>query len=338
MEDPIQDPDARGDLDEGRPQRFPSPPRVLVSVGDPDDPSQWDVVVVDNDAIDDDTALRIAQARTGQRASLPSLDEQDVFPGEADGDAEPSDAFSAADAFTPVPGAPALRRRFPDPDAAPRVSALRRRLFDPLPRDDGPAEAIVGSGLVADDFAAPPPLLDPEAAEAADGPDPIDPEGGVDAVETAAGSGLVADDFAAPPPLVGPEAAEPDVPDPIDPEAGVEADLAAFPAGADEVEADGYEGTRFAPDELDYASTFGPVGDEGSPVPPLALEQEDEEVFVPPLWAAGAAGAATSSAGLDGPAELQPEHGRGSRRRNRVALLVSVWVAIGAFALSSQLL
>ena len=74
----------------------PRPPRVLVEVGDLEDPAEWDVILVENQEIDDDTARRIAAQRAGRElpptkprlgprlpagpsVTLPSLDERDVM-------------------------------------------------------------------------------------------------------------------------------------------------------------------------------------------------------------------------------------------------------------------
>jgi len=92
------------------------PPRVLVSVEDLEDPADWDVVVVENDAIDDATALQIARRRTGRPGTnLPSLDERDIARAfQTDFDAEDPEGLSV-DAFSPPAMARPARRRFPPP-------------------------------------------------------------------------------------------------------------------------------------------------------------------------------------------------------------------------------
>jgi hypothetical protein len=96
-------------------------PRVLVSVDDFEDPADWDVIVVENEAVDDDTARRIARQRSGRRAahtvSLPSLDEHDVIKAfDTDRDAEGPEGVGV-DAFQPPEPVPVRRR--PSPSAPP---------------------------------------------------------------------------------------------------------------------------------------------------------------------------------------------------------------------------
>jgi hypothetical protein len=103
----------------------PRPPRILVEVGDLEDPAEWDVILVENQEIDDETARRIAAQRAGRAqpptkprlgprlpagpsVSLPSLDERDVIQAfETDHEAEDAteidvDAFARPDDGTPV--------------------------------------------------------------------------------------------------------------------------------------------------------------------------------------------------------------------------------------------
>jgi hypothetical protein len=152
-----QHPDGRGTRPDGA---DPRAPRILVSVGDLEDPADWDVIVVENDAIDDDTARKIASQRTGHQISLPSLDESDVMRAlETDRDAEDVEGLSA-DAFGPPEGA-----------AEPR----RARGARVMPEDDGFA------GLPEPDPEPEPPTADHEDeveatdADAADEPDDAEP-------------------------------------------------------------------------------------------------------------------------------------------------------------------
>ncbi|MDP1819449.1 MAG: hypothetical protein Q8K58_06075 [Acidimicrobiales bacterium] len=127
------------------------PPRILVSVEDLENPADWDVVVVENDAVDDATALRIARQRagrpvqTGTNLSLPSLDERDVARAlETDHDAEDVAGLSV-DAFSPPALAQPPRRRV---GAAVVPPLLEDDGFDDLARDIGagsppPAPAAV---------------------------------------------------------------------------------------------------------------------------------------------------------------------------------------------------
>src|SRR5687767_4909454 len=116
------------------------PPRVLVSVGDLEDPAEWDVILVENQEIDDATARRIAAERAGRNpaparprrgprapsgptVSLPSLDERDVIQAfEADRDAEDA-AGLGDDAFAP-PEDPVPVRRRPSTELPPTHDAF----------------------------------------------------------------------------------------------------------------------------------------------------------------------------------------------------------------------
>jgi hypothetical protein len=103
----------------------PRPPRILVEVGDLEDPAEWDVILVENQEIDDETARQIAAQRAGRAkppskprlgprlpagpsVSLPSLDERDVIKAfETDREAEDAteidvDAFARPDDGTPL--------------------------------------------------------------------------------------------------------------------------------------------------------------------------------------------------------------------------------------------
>jgi hypothetical protein len=115
----------RGKPPTGRGQD-PKAPRILVSVEDLEDPAEWDVIVVENDEVDDETARAIARQRHAPRnLSLPSLDERDVQAAlETDrGEAEDAEGIGV-DAFA-LPDAKVRERRpvlppieddgFPDP-------------------------------------------------------------------------------------------------------------------------------------------------------------------------------------------------------------------------------
>ena len=105
----------------------PRIPRVLVSVDDLENPGDWDVIVVEDATVDDETARNIARARAGKKVTLPSLDERDVIRAfDTDRDAEDVEGISV-DAFGPPPRAPRpppARPRRPPPG---RGGRLRRR-------------------------------------------------------------------------------------------------------------------------------------------------------------------------------------------------------------------
>ena len=171
-----------------------------MSVGDFEDPAEWDVIVVENEAIDDDTARQIAQQRSGRRRSLPSLDERDImqaFSDDPDRDAEDAEGLSD-DAFAP-PAGPAVRRRMDPPPLPPAADELFGDVST-APGPPAPAEealAAPGSepeGWSTDDVVrmdgptAPRPRVSEEELEAnlhdypqgSDEPDDVDDGLGVD--------------------------------------------------------------------------------------------------------------------------------------------------------------
>lgn len=92
----------------------PQPPRVIVSGDEAEDASEWEVVVVENEAIDDQRALEIARERHRQQrlANLPSLDERDIAQAlgiGAEGEAEAPDGIDS-DAFVLPDDTPPARR------------------------------------------------------------------------------------------------------------------------------------------------------------------------------------------------------------------------------------
>lgn len=118
------------DFDARRPRQAglsrPRPPRVLISGDDTEDASEWEVVVVENEAIDDTQALEIARQRhEAQRRerllnNLPSLDERDIAHALGlgkEGEAEAPDGIDS-DAFV-LPGDTPPARRIVGPAPLP---------------------------------------------------------------------------------------------------------------------------------------------------------------------------------------------------------------------------
>ena len=250
MKDPTQEPEAR-DAGGAPGRRGPGrPPRVLVSVGDLNDPANWDVIVVENDAIDDETALRIAHERTGHGAALPSLDESDVSPVVVDlAEFERPDAFAAMDAFAPITDVPQRRRRryvadSPDPGA-----------------DD---ELLEGIGLPATVFAAPPLVSElieppPPVSEPIKTPPPVsEPVAAPEVVSDASEPDITPPDFAE---LIAAFTPAPEPIESTEAPAVIHDDLAGFPMAPHDV----LDETPSEPrpsQELDFATVFGPVGGE----------------------------------------------------------------------------
>ncbi|MDQ2649034.1 MAG: hypothetical protein M3Z03_05730, partial [Actinomycetota bacterium] len=169
----------------------PKPPRVIVSGDEAEDASEWEVVVVENEAIDDERALEIARQRHQQQrlANLPSLDERDIAQAlgiGTEGEAEAADGIDS-DAFVLPDDTPPARRIV---GPAPMPVGL---IFDGVeePGEESPGEDASAHFNLEDPpepesldevrFADPDP--DPE-------PDGVDPELAVDleaGVEPAAG-------------------------------------------------------------------------------------------------------------------------------------------------------
>jgi hypothetical protein len=140
-----QPPDGSGA--EAAPGSPPRAPRVLVSVDDFEDPAEWDVIVVENEAVDDETARRIARQRSAKERrpraiTLPSLDEQDVIKAfDTDRDAEAPDNVSV-EAFEPPEPLPVRRRPVADiplPVADP-FAGLPEPEPEPRPQPEGAAD------------------------------------------------------------------------------------------------------------------------------------------------------------------------------------------------------
>jgi hypothetical protein len=192
------------------------PPRILVEVSDLHDPAEWDVILVENQDIDDDTARRIAAERAGRRPpppsrprgprapagptmSLPSLDEHDVMRAiDDDRDAEDvedidDDAFARPDDGTP------LRRRavidlppdvgafadHPEPGDEPEEAAEPEAVDEPeaeAAEPEAEAEAPAVDAWAPAEREAPALLDDPDddfygiGAEAPEAPEPAPPE------------------------------------------------------------------------------------------------------------------------------------------------------------------
>ena len=228
----------------------PVPPRVLVSVGDLEDPAEWDVILVENQDIDDDTARRIAAERAGRplpppspgrrlgppkpprrTVTLPSLDERDVIQAfETDREAEDADDISV-DAFAPPEDAAQARRRPISTELPPEHDAFEGipEPGDPEPEPTEDEAAFPGAVEFVDE---------PEVVEAAE-PETGEPaEPWVPAHRE--GPALVDDpddDFYA---IAGDEVADDDAADSIDASDDVTADEAE-PADADSDEASGLD-------------------------------------------------------------------------------------------------
>jgi hypothetical protein len=116
------EPGDRTDSGESATPRVPDPrdprtPRILVNVDDLEDPAEWDVIVVEDENVDDETARAIARQRHGpRRIALPSLDERDVQAAFETDRGEGEDAETiGVDAFG-LPGDVPVRRPRPVAD------------------------------------------------------------------------------------------------------------------------------------------------------------------------------------------------------------------------------
>ena len=248
----------------------PKPPRVLISGDELEDASEWEVVVVENEAIDDQRALEIARQRHRQSLSnLPSLDERDINHAlgiGAEGDAEDPDGIDS-DAFV-LPGDTPPARRIVGP--APLPVGL---IFDGVeePDDERPSRFDLpeDSGSL-DDLPEASGSLDEAMAAADEG----DPGPGLDEVVFAEQE--LGEPTAATPAQLEPEAPPSDLP------------VTSWSPAALE--------SRFPVDDVDH--DFYGIGDEAIDAPVVAIEEPVAQV---------AEATTTDAEGLDREHEDVPE-------------------------------